>query len=43
VKQRILIVDQDPDYREILTNLLEKKGYMVTALDYGYRRLWMYR
>ena len=37
MKQRILIVDQDPNYREILTSLLEKKGYMVTALEYGYQ------
>ena len=37
MKQRILIVDQDPNYREILTGLLEKKGYMVTALEYGYQ------
>ena len=37
MKQRILIVDQDPNYREILTGLLEKKGYMITALEYGYQ------
>jgi DNA-binding NtrC family response regulator len=37
VKQRILIVDQDPNYLEILASLLEKRGYMVTALEYGYQ------
>ena len=37
MKQRILIVDQDPNYREILTGLLEKRGYMITALEYGYQ------
>jgi two-component system response regulator AtoC len=37
VEQRILIIDQDPNYREILGSLLEKKGYMVTALEYGYQ------
>ena len=35
--RRILIVDQDPNYREILTSLLEKKGYIVTALEDGYQ------
>ena len=34
---RILIVDQDPNYREILRTLLEKRGYMVTTLEQGYQ------
>ena len=34
---RILIVDQDPNYREILKALLEKRGYVVTALEDGYQ------
>ena len=29
----ILIVDQNPNYREILRALLEKRGYMVTAVE----------
>ena len=33
---KILIVDQDINYREILRVLLEKKGYMVTALEDGH-------
>jgi len=33
----ILIVDQNPNYREILKSLLEKRGYMVTALEGGYQ------
>ena len=35
--KRIMIVDQNPNYREFLKTLLEKKGYMVTALEDGYR------
>ena len=35
--RRILIVDQNPNYREILTALLEKRGYAVTALEDGYQ------
>ena len=34
---RILIVDQDPNYSEILKALLGKRGYMVTALEDGYQ------
>ena len=34
---RILIVDQDPNYREILKALLEKRGYVVNALEDGYQ------
>jgi len=37
VAGKILIVDQNPDYREILKGLLEKRGYMVTALEGGYQ------
>ena len=33
----ILIVDQNPNYREILKALLDKRGYMVTALEDGYQ------
>jgi DNA-binding NtrC family response regulator len=33
----ILIVDQNPNYREILRALLEKRGYMVTTLEDGYQ------
>ncbi len=33
----ILIIDQEPNYREILKVLLEKRGHMVTALEDGYR------
>ena len=33
----ILTVDQNPNYREILKSLLEKRGYMVTALEGGYQ------
>ena len=35
--RRILIVDQNPNYREIFTALLEKRGYAVTALEDGYQ------
>ena len=35
--RRILIVDQNPNYRDILKPLLEKRGYMVTALEDGYQ------
>ena len=35
--RRILIVDQDPNYREILRTLLEKRGDMVTTLEQGYQ------
>jgi len=37
VTRRILIVDQNPNYREILKALLEKRGYMVTALEDGFQ------
>jgi DNA-binding NtrC family response regulator len=37
VGRRILIVDQDPNYREILRTLLEKRGYIVTTLEQGYQ------
>jgi len=30
---KILIVDQNPNYKQILRALLEKKGYLVTALE----------
>jgi DNA-binding NtrC family response regulator len=33
----ILIVDQNPNYREILRALLEKRGYVVTVLDDGHQ------
>ena len=33
----ILIVDQNPNYREILKALLDKRGYIVTALEDGYQ------
>ena len=34
---KILIVDQNPDYRDILESLLDKRGYMVTELEGGYQ------
>ena len=34
---KILIVDQNPNYREILRALLEKSGYMVTVLEDGHQ------
>jgi len=37
VGTRILIVDQNPNYSEILKALLGKRGYMVTALEDGYQ------
>lgn len=37
VGRGILIIDQEPNYREILKALLEKRGHMVTALEDGYR------
>jgi DNA-binding NtrC family response regulator len=37
VTGRILIVDQEPNYRETLKALLEKRGHMVTALEDGYQ------
>jgi DNA-binding NtrC family response regulator len=37
VAAKILIVDQNPDYRDILESLLDKRGYMVTALEGGYQ------
>lgn len=37
MRRSILIVDQNPDYLEILKALLEKKGYLVTALQDGYQ------
>ncbi len=33
----ILIVDQNPNYREILEGLLEKRGYTVTSIEDGYQ------
>jgi DNA-binding NtrC family response regulator len=33
----ILIVDQNPNYREILRVLLERKGYVVMELEDGYQ------
>ena len=35
--ENILIVDQNPNYREILRALLEKSGYVVTVLDDGHQ------
>jgi len=37
VAGEILIVDQNPNYREILRALLEKRGYAVTALEDGHQ------
>ena len=37
VAGKILIVDQDLNYREILRVLLEKRGCMVTALEDGHQ------
>ena len=34
---KILIVDQNPNYREILKALLEKRGYVVSAMEDGYQ------
>ena len=33
--ENILIVDQNPNYSDILRALLEKRGYVVTVLDDG--------
>jgi DNA-binding NtrC family response regulator len=33
----ILIVDQNPNYREILEGLLEKRGYNVASIEDGYQ------
>jgi len=33
----VLKVNQNPNYREILKALLEKRGHMVTALEDGYQ------
>ena len=35
--ENILIVDQNPNYREILRALLDKRGYVVTVLDDGHQ------
>jgi len=37
VAGNILIVEQNPNYREILKALLEKRGYMVTVLEDGHQ------
>jgi DNA-binding NtrC family response regulator len=37
VGRGILIVDQEPNHRETLKALLEKRGHMVTALEDGYQ------
>jgi DNA-binding NtrC family response regulator len=37
VPGKILIVDQNPNYSEILRALLEKRGYAVTVLDDGHQ------
>jgi DNA-binding NtrC family response regulator len=37
VAENILIVDQSPNYSEILRALLEKRGYAVTVLDDGHQ------
>ena len=34
---KILIVDQNPNYSDILRALLEKRGYAVTVLDDGHQ------
>ena len=34
---KVLIVDKDPNYPEILKVLLEKRGYMVAVLEDGYQ------
>jgi DNA-binding NtrC family response regulator len=36
VAGKILIVDQNPNYREILRTLLEKRGYSVHVLEEAY-------
>ena len=36
MRGNILIVDQDPHYREILESLLRNRGYEVTAIGDGY-------
>jgi len=33
----ILIIDQDPNYREILAVLMGNRGYEVTVLESGYQ------
>jgi DNA-binding NtrC family response regulator len=35
--ENILIVDQNPNYSDILRALLEKRGYVVTVLDDGHQ------
>jgi DNA-binding response OmpR family regulator len=35
VAGKILIIDQNPNYRDILRTLLEKRGFTVTALEEG--------
>jgi len=37
VAGQILIVDQNPNYREILRALLDKRGYAVTVLKDGHQ------
>jgi len=37
VAGKILIVDQNPNYREILRALLGKRGYAVTVLEDGHQ------
>jgi len=37
VAGKILIVDQNPNYSDILRALLEKRGYAVTVLDDGHQ------
>jgi len=37
VAGKILIVDQNPNYSDILRALLEKRGYTVTVLDDGHQ------
>lgn len=33
--RKILIIDDDPDIREVLSILLESQGYQVTTANYG--------
>jgi CheY-like chemotaxis protein len=33
--KRILVVDDDPDIRETITELLQEEGYVVTAAAHG--------
>lgn len=41
--KRILVVDDDPNLQEALTDLLESKGYQVTSADNGVSALQLLR